>query len=283
MNLLLNRIKLSLITIPLHKLKWMGSLESQIVKKEGNISDGVGKHSIYFFSTHKCASTFLNSLAKNLADFENKRHIDIETYLATNPQKRDELYASKSFCEHILSRKGYYFGVFRYPFLHLPHPTNQKIVLVLRDPRDILTSQYFSIAYSHPLLTSKFIQKRKNALEIGIDRHVIEMSDRFLNTYNGYLKNYIGRNDVLLVKYEDMVSDFGNVLVKILDFIEHPEKAKALSYWTSNNPFVINGENAARHRRKITPGDHKEKLKNETISFLNEKFKYILQSLGYNA
>ena len=283
MNLLLNRIKLSLITIPLHKLKWMGSLESQVVKKEGNISDGAGKHSVYFFSTHKCASTFLNSLAKNLADFEDKNHIDIETYLATNPQKRDELYASKSFSEHILSRKGYYFGVFRYPFSHLPQPSNQKIVLVLRDPRDILTSQYFSIAYSHPVLTFKFIQKRKNALEIGIDRHVIEMSDRFLNTYNGYLKNYIGRNDVLLVKYEDMVSDFGNVLVKILDFIEHPEMAKALSYWTSNNPFVINGENAARHRRKITPGDHKEKLKNETISFLNEKFKYILQSLGYNA
>lgn len=52
---------------------------------------------IYFFPPINAQVLFLNSLAKNLADFENKRHIDIETYLATNPQKRDELYASKSF------------------------------------------------------------------------------------------------------------------------------------------------------------------------------------------
>ena len=36
-----------------------------------------------------------------------------------------------------------------------------------------------------------------------------------------------------------------------------------------------------RHKRKITPGDHKEKLTPETISILNEKFKGVLNKLNY--
>lgn len=278
---ILASLKLHFITIPLHRLKWSLSIEAKLLRQNGKLKDERNKPSVFIFSTHKCASTFLNSLIKNLAEGEHKKHIDVETYLATRPNLRDELYANESFTNTLMQNKGHYFGVFRYPFAKLPAQTDQKIVLVLRDPRDILTSQYFSIAFSHPVLTSKFLKKRENALAKGIDEHVLEMTPRFLRTYNDYLEKFGNRSDVLLIRYEDLVMDFEIVLLKLLDFIDYSEKEKALNYWKKNDPFVIEKEDSKKHKRKMLPGDHKEKLKPDTIHELNRRFAHVLACLGH--
>jgi hypothetical protein len=223
----------------------------------------------------------VNSLISRLAQFENRKHVDIETYLATDPPVRDELYADTSFTDELLKRKGYYFGVFRYAFANLPEVTGQKIILVLRDPRDVLTSQYFSIAYSHPVLTKKFLAKRKNALETGIDAHVLEMTPRFLKTYTDYINKYGNRKDVLLIRYEDLISRFRETLLSILNFIEYGETEKAMNYWKTHDPFVAGPEDIHKHRRKMLPGDHKEKLKPATIHELNDRFAAVLAFLDH--
>lgn len=279
--MLLARLKLKLYTRPRLFLKWLGTNEAKLINNIQKFPDFNNSHSVFLFSTHKCASTFLTHLLSDLAKREGKVHIDVESYLATSPQKRDELYSEKIFTEILLSKKGYYFGVFRYGFKYFNENSDSKIIMVLRDPRDILTSQYFSIAYSHPVLTEKFLKKREHALKIGIDRHVIEMSDRFLKTYMHYLDLYLGKRNVLLVKYEDMVKEFPNVLNEILNFINYSKKEEALFYWENNSPFVVQEENKHHHKRKITPGDYQEKLNKETISYLNSKFKSVLERLNY--
>lgn len=281
MTAILASLKLHLITIPLHRVKWCFSNEAKILRRNRKMADENKSPSVFIFSTHKCASTFLNALIKNLAEGEGKKHIDIETYLATRPNLRDELYSNESFTNTLFQNKGCYFGVFRYAFSKLPPVSGQKIVLVLRDPRDILTSQYFSIAFSHPVLTSKFLKKRESALAMGIDKHVLEMTPRFLKTYSDYLEKFANRSDVLLIRYEDLVTDFESVLSKLLDFIDYSEKEKALNYWKKNYPFVVEKEDVQRHKRKVLPGDHKEKLKQDTIHELNNRFAHVLSHLGY--
>lgn len=280
--MLLQKLKLYLITKPIHHLKWMGSLENKLISGKGIISPNGNTPSVFFFSTHKCASTFLNQLLNDLASREDKKHINLELFLATNPDKRDMLYADSVFTSNILKNKGYFFGVFRYGFKSFNENSESKVILVLRDPRDVLTSQFFSIAYSHPVLTNRFIEKRKHALAVGIDQHVKDMSDRFLNTYTNYINNYLGKNNVLLVRYEDMVVNFPHELKKILEFIDYSKTEEALNFWTKNPPFEINNENHLKHKRKVTPGDYNDKLKPETIQFLNEKYKIVLQRLGYS-
>lgn len=278
----LQQLKLFLITKPRHYLKWLGSVESKLISGKGLIKNSDETPSVFLFSTHKCASTFLNQLLRDLALREGKKHVDLESYWATRPDERDLYYADNEFTTNLFKNKGYYFGVFRYGFRYFEANTESKTIVVLRDPRDILTSQYYSIAFSHPVLTKRFINKRRHALEVGIDQHVKDMSDRFFNTYTNYIHNYLDKRNVLLVRYEDMVSDFANELRRILDFINYSKSEEAIIYWSHNPPFLIDTENQFKHKRKVIPGDYKDKLKPDTIQYLNKKFKFILERLGYS-
>ena len=49
----------------------------------------------------------------------------------------------------------------------------------------------------------------------------------------------------------------------------------------SNNFFIIKKENKYNHKRQVQPGDHKRKLKAETIEFLTDKFKAVLSRCDY--
>ena len=42
------------------------------------------------------------------------------------------------------------------------------------------------------------------------------------------------------------------------------------------------GEDIWSHKRRVTPGDYKEKLRPETISKLNVRFRQVLDALGYS-
>jgi hypothetical protein len=268
-------------TVAKHSLKWLFSREASFIRKKARVKDHGTQPSVLLFSTHKCASTFLNSLLKDLSSRDNRVHVDLETYLAARPEEWERYRTDKAFSSELLKRKGYYFGVFRNAFSYLPEGTGQKIILVLRDPRDVLTSQYYSIAYSHPVLTKKFLNKRMRALSIGIDQHALEMTERFVKTYSEYVPDYLKRKDVLFLRYEELIGNFPEVLSTLLDFIEHPAKEETLEYWKRNDPFRKQEENIHRHKRKMQPGDHLEKLQKSTVEELTHRFSGILEALGY--
>jgi hypothetical protein len=50
----------------------------------------------------------------------------------------------------------------------------------------------------------------------------------------------------------------------------------------SEADFTVQKENISSHKRQITPGDNKRKLKPETIEILNDRFADILDTLGYD-
>lgn len=45
--------------------------------------------------------------------------------------------------------------------------------------------------------------------------------------------------------------------------------------------FIFSSEQIHKHKRKILPGDHIEKLQTETIEVLNNELKEILETLSY--
>jgi hypothetical protein len=40
-------------------------------------------------------------------------------------------------------------------------------------------------------------------------------------------------------------------------------------------------EDPGNHHRQVTPGDHKRKLQNETVEYLNDYLSDVLQGFGY--
>ncbi len=255
-------------SLPIHKL-YTGKLQNTCLKK-----------SVLFFTVHKSASTFFNWYLKELCLQTGHIYMDINGYFVTQGQKGVLKQNEPEFKNKVFKKEGFIYGPLR-NYIEVTDIDDYPVVLILRDPRDVLTSQYFSIKNSHPLLTPELIKRRKFAQESSIDEHVLSQSDRFVTTYTQYINNIYGKKNVLFIKYENMITDFRSALHSINAHCGFHLNEEQLKLLDKSDSFQIKKENQKQHIRKIASGDYKEKLKPETIAILNKKFETILLKLGY--
>ena len=187
---------------------------------------------------------------------------------------------------HIFKPNGYFYSAFGGFVPGISELDKYKVILMVRDPRDILVSWYYSIAFSHsiPPITSnrheEYIRKRKNAQEITIDDHVISESDRVLNILNRYQNELlVPYPHVHLTSYEKMTSNFEGWLKGLLDASELEISSHTFQKLVEDNKQLQpKEENIYKHIRKGKPGDYLDKLQPETIEYLNNKFSPILET-----
>lgn len=175
------------------------------------------------------------------------------------------------------------FAPLRYYFT-VPEELNAQIILHLRDPRDVLVSLYFSEAYSHSVFKGVFDlsrAERKEIIDKGIDLYVLKYADLFDRRYTEY-QELLTRPNSFFVKYEDLVLNFPRWLEEVAKgfaiddttFIDRTVKKY-------QGEFEVKKENIHAHKRKIIPGDYKEKLAPKTIEMLNEIFSDNLKKYKY--
>jgi len=166
------------------------------------------------------------------------------------------------------------------------------IILHLRDPRDILTSAFFSCVYSHPRQEGRFNisdEQRGHLQERGIDAFVIERTPNLKSRYETLCNALFGKDNVRCIKYEDMVTDYKHWLEEYLSAFRHLARSQTSFsgivddlYNRHKDEFNVDSEDIFRHKRQVTPGDHKQKLTPQTIEWLNREFDNILRLLQYN-
>ena len=155
---------------------------------------------------------------------------------------------------------------------------------MLRDPRDVLTSMYFSVGYSHIIPAAQqdvALTAREETLQQTIDEFVIIEMPKLLKKYNDYCQKLMPKSNVLLVKYEDMVTDFNSWLDTLVNFLKFDVNPKIVNKIIDQANFTVPKEDIYSHKRQVTPGDHKRKLAPETIERLNFEFGEVLDLLGY--
>ncbi|MDB4333808.1 hypothetical protein N9990_00620, partial [bacterium] len=81
---------------------------------------------------------------------------------------------------------------------------------------------------------------------------------------------------------ETMVTNFPKWLSRVVPIfgIRHSRLVVLQLAWRYRNEFRTKKE-AMTHKRCITPGDHRRKLKPSTIDALNLRFESILTKFGY--
>ena len=175
-------------------------------------------------------------------------------------------------------------------FEGLPDLDQYRTVLVTRDPRDILVSSYYSIAFSHVEpdkdsgKSDEFARIREQARSVEVDEHVIQESEGLLDIFRRYddllLKPV---PDVHVTSYEEMVADFPRWLDRLTAYCEFPlgESLRG-ELIEENERKKPREENVNRHMRKGEPGNFRQKLKPETVEILNEKFKPLLERFGFD-
>jgi len=255
-------------------------------------------NSIIVFTLHKSASMFLHLLCTYLSEQCNMEYHSPNNHgSALNPSA---LLRDKSIW---LTRHGC-FAPLRF-YVNVPDIDTYRIILHLRDPRDVLVSMYFSYCFIHSGPVAGNAGYRKKVAEAGIDAFVLtkareegassyigdcgtggslqDLTGGIVKKYRDYIDNLVGRHNVILVKYEEMVSDFPGWLDKFMAPFQLANKNEIRNHLIALSPqfFPKRTQDVMHHVRRVTPGDHKNKLKPKTIAELNTIFADILETLGY--
>ena len=253
---------------------------------------------IIAYTTHKAGSMVLHRVLKDICELNRIR------YYSPN-EARSQLPFDRMFAGHdFIAKKRGCFGPIRF-FVPTQALDTASIILHLRDPRDVLVSMFYSYCYMHEGEIERHTGYRKAVAEAGIDRFVLDMvgepfygyrgdygiGSRYkkhvgtvLDRYQRYLEELLDRPNAIVVSYEEMVLAFPSWLEKIVSAFDlpDPEETRAIVATRHANSVAAEGEEDVwSHKRKVTPGDHREKLQAETIRQLDEIFAPVLERLGY--
>jgi hypothetical protein len=258
------------------------SFPQETLFMRGRHVPGNNDQSILYFTVHRCASRFVAATIKRLMTNSGMTHIDLAGYVWHG----GKVYGKDT---DIYKKSGYVYG----PFYgldreELDFPVSDfddfRILLMLRDPRDVLTSYYFHHAfdaYYNPAQQEFIDNRSKMALNKTVDEWVLEKTPVFRERYKAYLEKFHGRQNVFFTKYEDMIADFNKWLRGLTEFMNLQPGPEIMESIVKKTSFSVDKENVKSHKRQVTPGDHMRKLKEDTIKILNSEFGEILAALDY--
>lgn len=236
--------------------------------------------SAIMYTLHKAGSVYFGNCVRTLAESVGMPGINMASHYFNFGYDQIEFPQE---AKEAFRPIGYFYGPFRYLKLSFEIPNFDRYTkfLIVRDPRDILTSRYFSNKFSHPMPPPKPGEaesaiKRTN---LDIDNDVLSVAPRFLNRFADYLR-FVGENDVPIYRYEDIIDDFEPWLRNIAKVIGIEPSADVVKALVDQHVSHVD-EDFYQHRRQIRPGDHQRKLRPETVEALNEIFKEPLRFFAY--
>lgn len=163
-------------------------------------------------------------------------------------------------------------------------------ILLVRDPRDAIVSQFFTVAFNHKVpqkndqnangARETLLNKRKLVRNQPIDEYVIENALGLHNTIQAYIK-FIDSPNMLIFRYEDILMNKRSWIQEMANFLELELSEKMLQNILNNVDIVPHQENPKNFIRKAIPGDYKDKLQPQTIEQLNKVFADILEQFNY--
>ena len=203
---------------------------------------------LYIYSTWKTGSSFTNKFFKNIC---NESRIPF-LFL---PEKCNIGMINK------FKKKNNNYVIFPNRVPPDKYLKNERYLIQLRDPRDILVSAYFSVKYSHGY-------NLPESYYSDINKFILERSYIFVNR-NKNLFDSLNYNSKYIF-YEDMVCNFKFWANEIFDefSINNNIRDKIINKFSKEFDSFPK-ENIHKHKRQMKPGDYKNKLSKETIFKIN--------------
>lgn len=169
----------------------------------------------------------------------------------------------------------------------------------VRDPRDVLVSEYFSIGWRHTTegWSEAELERREFIRSLSADEYVLRepeiaassskasLLDRYSVLLNA-LQNPEISNSSHFVKYETMVTEFPTWLEEVLGSLEMDPQLESNHDFVQflagryEKEFLADGSQSG-HKRKVTPGDHRNQLKRKTIEQISSRYSAVLETFEY--
>jgi len=239
---------------------------------------------IYFYTMHKAASDYVAfQIMRPIAAARNMQHVDLGAITFQSGKDFREVVSENA---DLFAAEGKYFGALRHGDLPgINYRANDKVIVHIRDPRDCLTSLYFSVIHSHPVpqgpAKDRFLQRREQISQMSVDEFCLREAKGKKPIIDSYINLISGHCNVILSKYEDMVSGFDQWLARLFDFLEIPTSHPLFGQLVQAADFTVQREDVTKHKRRVKPGDFYNKLQPETINTLNEIYADTLEAFRY--
>ena len=244
------------------------------------------RRSLLAVGIHKAGSVALERVLGRLAPAAGLRYRPLSRGIMRSRLTLEERLARDS---SRIEPFGDCYGVVRSPhFVALAGRLDElDLIAQIRDPRDCLTSNYFSIAFSHSVPRARakrrsFLERRALAQRTPIDDWVLGEADRFRRRFEAVASLAAGRHDMPVLRYEDMVVDSEMWLLRLCGALGVELSTAERAAILDDAGFGPVREDVSRHKRQVEPGDHRRKLRAETIAQLNITLAAVMDHFGYD-
>jgi hypothetical protein len=253
-------------------------------------SPGRLEDTCFILGIRKCGSSIMNSMLGDLAGSNGRHYLDVAGgfFQADVPER---VWRHDTASRAVLVPGQVHGGFRAMPLIFTDHPVyrDARKILLVRDPRDALVSEYFSNAYSHTLpqqnsgggATQEMLALRQTALQASIEDYVLKQAAPLNRTFVEYA-GAAADPRTRIFRYEDVILAKRQWMKDIAAHFQWTAPAEGLldgmMSWADVVPAT---ERRDQFIRKVTPGDHKEKLSPEIIRRLNEALSPALRLFGY--
>lgn len=246
----------------------------------------------FLLGVRKCGSSVMNSMVIALAKRSGRHFLDVAgTFFQAGVPEHDWR-TDPAVLRLVVA--GQLHGGFRAMptvFAQSPLWRPARKILLVRDPRDALISEYFSTAYTHSLpraqagggLRASFLAEREAARRASVEAYVLTKAatlNRTMMEYEAAARDPATR----VFRYED-------VILRKREWVRaieaHYGWAPAVESYLDDMmgwaDVVPQEERPDQFIRRVLPGDHKEKLSAKAIAQLNAMLAPSMRLFGYGA
>lgn len=253
---------------------------------EFEVADNEEQGSYFVFGVRKSGSSILNSIVGALAGMNGMQFIDVAGTLFKSGLRVSDWQNDSQLAD--LLWPGNVFGGFRnFPsgLASSPRFREWRKILMVRDPRDALVSEYFSNAYSHSVPQigngrSAMLAERDAALRSDLQSYVLRMAPSLRRALREYLP-LMDDATVRTIRYEDCIMQKRALISDICAFFSWSVSDDNVGHIVGWADIIPDTERPTAFVRRVRPGDFLEKLAPATIRELDLFFQQELSRFGY--
>ena len=156
-------------------------------------------------------------------------------------------------------------------------------IFLIRDPRDIVVSSYYSFGYTHGFSTVKELwEQQRQAQELirrkTIDAFALEVATATLNHFHTIDRLAEACEQGIILKYEDMIHNWEKFSSGLTKYLNIGRKTLRHTYKRSR---PLENESETGFRRSGKPGEYMDELLTSTVDALNIIFAPVLTRFHY--
>lgn len=243
----------------------------------------------FVFAMHKSGSVLLNRIIDDLADVAGVPVFNFPELLFRKGIQFQDIEKAPA---DLFTAGGIIYAGFRNipkDPCRLDLDRGGKAIFMVRDPRDILVSLYFSMKHSHSIPQSgsareKLLEIRENMESVSVDDYARKGARRIRRRLRKFRKNLL-RNDHIdarVFRYEDVIFEKEKWVADIAGFLDLEVPGSEIAAIAERHDRRPEKEDPTSHIRRVSPGDFREKLSEETIEYLSSELDRITRSFGYD-